>query len=34
MNAETAGENTVKFEDKVLRENIVRMLKGNGSEPV
>lgn len=34
MNAETAGENTVKFEDKVLRENIVRMLKGNSSEPV
>lgn len=34
MNAETAGENTVKFEDKALRESIVRMLKGNSSEPV
>lgn len=34
MNAETAGEHTVKFEDKALREEIVHMLKGNSSKPV
>uniref|UniRef100_A0A3P8T343 Uncharacterized protein n=1 Tax=Amphiprion percula TaxID=161767 RepID=A0A3P8T343_AMPPE len=34
MNAETVGEHTVKFDDKVLREGIVRMLKGNSSKPV
>lgn len=34
MNAETAGEHTVKFEDKVLREEIVHMLMGNSSRPV
>lgn len=34
MNAETAGEHTVKFEDKALREGIVHMLKGNSSKPV
>ncbi|XP_076734493.1 piezo-type mechanosensitive ion channel component 2 [Maylandia zebra] len=34
MNAETVGEHTVKFDDKTLREGIVRMLKGNSSRPV
>lgn len=34
MNVETVGEHTVKFEDKALREGIVRMLKGNSSKPV
>ncbi|XP_070824614.1 piezo-type mechanosensitive ion channel component 2 [Chaetodon trifascialis] len=34
MNAETVGEHTVKFEDTALREGIVRMLKGNSSNPV
>ncbi|XP_029974309.1 piezo-type mechanosensitive ion channel component 2 [Salarias fasciatus] len=34
MNAETIGEHTVKFEDKALREEIVRMLNGNSSKPV
>lgn len=33
MNAMTAGEHTYKCEDKVLKD-IVRMLKGNSSEPV
>lgn len=34
MNAETAGEYTVKFEDEALREGIVRILKSNNSKPV
>ncbi|KAM7404453.1 hypothetical protein PAMP_011798 [Pampus punctatissimus] len=34
MHMETAGEHTVKFEDKALRDGIVRMLKGNNSKPV
>lgn len=34
MNAESVGEHTVKFEDKVLREGIVQMLKGNSSKQV
>ncbi|KAM7412257.1 hypothetical protein PAMA_021957 [Pampus argenteus] len=34
MHMETAGEHTVKFEDKALRDGIVRMLKGNSSKPV
>ncbi|XP_054465286.1 piezo-type mechanosensitive ion channel component 2 [Anoplopoma fimbria] len=34
MHAETVGQHTVKFEDKALREGIVHMLKGNGSQPV
>ncbi|XP_067447829.1 piezo-type mechanosensitive ion channel component 2 [Thunnus thynnus] len=33
MHAETAGEHTVKFEDKALMEGIVHMLKGNSSKP-
>uniref|UniRef100_I3J0P4 Uncharacterized protein n=1 Tax=Oreochromis niloticus TaxID=8128 RepID=I3J0P4_ORENI len=33
MNAETVGEHTVKFDDKTLREGIVRMLKGNSNRP-
>lgn len=33
MNAKTAGEHTYKCEDKVLKD-IVRMLRGNSSEPV
>ncbi|XP_053705319.1 piezo-type mechanosensitive ion channel component 2 [Synchiropus splendidus] len=34
MNAETVGENTVKFEDKTLKDGIVRMLQGNSSAPI
>ncbi|KAM9342468.1 piezo-type mechanosensitive ion channel component 2 [Pholidichthys leucotaenia] len=34
MNAETVGEHTVKFDDKVLREDIVHMLRGSSSRPV
>ncbi|KAG7224331.1 hypothetical protein INR49_004638, partial [Caranx melampygus] len=34
MNVESAGENTVKFQDEDLREGIVHMLKGNSSKPV
>ncbi|KAK7886562.1 hypothetical protein WMY93_026183 [Mugilogobius chulae] len=34
MNPETVGEHTVKYEDMVLREGIVQMLKGNSSKPV
>ncbi|XP_008287485.1 piezo-type mechanosensitive ion channel component 2 [Stegastes partitus] len=34
MNAETMGENTMKFDDKTLREGIVRILKGDSSRPV
>ncbi|XP_036961535.1 piezo-type mechanosensitive ion channel component 2 [Acanthopagrus latus] len=34
MNVESVGEHTVKFEDKVLREGIVQMLKGNSSKQV
>lgn len=34
LNAETVGEHTVKFEDKLLMEGIVNMLKGNSSKPV
>lgn len=33
MNAKTAGEHTYRCEDKVLKD-IVRMLKGNSSDPV
>uniref|UniRef100_A0A3Q1F6R2 Uncharacterized protein n=1 Tax=Acanthochromis polyacanthus TaxID=80966 RepID=A0A3Q1F6R2_9TELE len=31
MTLQTVGEHTVKFDDKVLREGIVHMLKGNSS---
>ncbi|XP_072304739.1 piezo-type mechanosensitive ion channel component 2 [Eucyclogobius newberryi] len=34
MHPESAGEHTVKYEDSLLREGIVQMLKGNGSKPV
>ncbi|XP_071331067.1 piezo-type mechanosensitive ion channel component 2 [Trachinotus anak] len=34
MNVESVGEHTVKFEDKVLREGIVHMLKGDSNKPV
>ncbi|XP_028308279.1 LOW QUALITY PROTEIN: piezo-type mechanosensitive ion channel component 2 [Gouania willdenowi] len=34
INPETIGEHTVKFEDRALREGIVRMLTGNSSKPV
>ncbi|XP_072222975.1 piezo-type mechanosensitive ion channel component 2 [Leuresthes tenuis] len=34
MNVEALGEHTVKFDDKVLRDGIVNMLKGNSSKPV
>nr|XP_049608911.1 piezo-type mechanosensitive ion channel component 2 isoform X1 [Syngnathus scovelli] len=34
MNAETVGENTVKFEDEALKEGIVHMLKGDSSKHV
>ncbi|XP_041654339.1 piezo-type mechanosensitive ion channel component 2 [Cheilinus undulatus] len=34
VNAETVGEHTVKFEDQVLKEGIIQMLKGNSSNPV
>uniref|UniRef100_A0A8C9SVK9 Piezo-type mechanosensitive ion channel component n=1 Tax=Scleropages formosus TaxID=113540 RepID=A0A8C9SVK9_SCLFO len=34
MNAETAGERTVKYEDKKMIDEIVEMLKGTRSEPL
>ncbi|XP_014846584.1 PREDICTED: piezo-type mechanosensitive ion channel component 2-like isoform X1 [Poecilia mexicana] len=34
MNVEAVGEHTVKFEDMVLRDGIVQMLKGNSNKPV
>nr|XP_061802951.1 piezo-type mechanosensitive ion channel component 2-like [Nerophis lumbriciformis] len=34
MNAKTVGENTVKSEDKALKEGIVHMLKGDSSKHV
>lgn len=34
VNAETAGEHTVKFEDKALIDGIVHMLRSNSSKPV
>ncbi|KAL1268424.1 hypothetical protein QQF64_033787 [Cirrhinus molitorella] len=34
INAEAAGEHTVKFEDSVLREELVSMLRGTRIRPV
>lgn len=34
MVVEAAGEHTVKFEDRALMDEIVRMIKGNSSKPV
>ncbi|XP_066558966.1 piezo-type mechanosensitive ion channel component 2 [Amia ocellicauda] len=34
MNAQTAGEHTVKYEDKGMRDEIVQMLQGTRSQPV
>lgn len=34
MNAETAGEHTVKYEDSVLRNELVSMLRGTHSRPL
>ncbi|XDV31269.1 hypothetical protein PO909_033991, partial [Leuciscus waleckii] len=34
MNAETAGEHTVKYEDSVLRDELVSMLRGTHSRPL
>ena len=34
MVVESAGEHTVKFEDRALMDEIVRMIKGNSSKPV
>ncbi|XP_056321992.1 LOW QUALITY PROTEIN: piezo-type mechanosensitive ion channel component 2 [Danio aesculapii] len=34
MNAETAGEHTVKYEDRVLRDQLVAMLRGTRTQPL
>ncbi|KAI5628967.1 piezo-type mechanosensitive ion channel component 1, partial [Silurus asotus] len=34
MNAETIGEHTVKYKDKVLQDNLVQMLNGTRTQPV
>lgn len=34
MNAEAAGEHTVKYEDSVLRDELVSMLRGTQSRPL
>ncbi|KAM6977730.1 piezo-type mechanosensitive ion channel component 2 [Aplochiton taeniatus] len=34
MNAETVGQNTVKYEDRALRDSIVHMLRGTSTSPV